>query len=346
VRLRRGAIIGCGFFGSIHLEAWRRVPGVKIVAACDPEKGRAEAFAPHAYRIAEEMLHCERLDFVDIATRPETHLNLVSQVAKHGLPAICQKPMAPSCEDAVAMVEVSEAAGVLLMIHENWRWQPWYREAAKAIGTGRLGRPVSYSFRVRKRDGTGLTPYEEQPYFRKMPRLLIYETLVHHIDTARFLFGPIESVFARVRRINPAIRGEDRAILTLSHSSCVDGVIDGHRFSNPEPDGPAMGDAIFECDSGVLRINAKGEIFEDGEMVWKAVHTEGYKGDSVYKTQQHFIDCLATGAPFETSARSYLQTFYAVEAAYRSAETGKAMTLGGMQFDSNREVGYTLNGGD
>src|SRR5215813_14070842 len=99
------------------------------------------------------------------------------------------------------MVEVAERADSRLMIHENWRWQPWYREAAQIIATGRLGAPLSYSFRTRKRDGLGPAPYQQQPYFAEMPRLLIHETLVHHIDTARFLFGPIASISAQKRRI-------------------------------------------------------------------------------------------------------------------------------------------------
>ncbi len=43
----------------------------------------------------------------------------------------------------------------------------------------------------------------------------------------------------------------------------------------------------------------------------------GYRGDNVYATQAHFIDCLETGRPFETGARDYLEkTFAVVEAAY------------------------------
>src|SRR5215831_14890715 len=117
----RGAIIGCGYFGSIHLEAWRRMPGVEITAACDPAPGRAEKFASRAYLIAEEMIERERPDFVDIATRPSEHLSLVSLAARHRIPAICQKPMAPFWEEAVAMVEVAERADSRLMIHEKWR---------------------------------------------------------------------------------------------------------------------------------------------------------------------------------------------------------------------------------
>ena len=59
----RGALIGCGYFGQIQLEAWRRMEGVEIVAACDPRAEAAETSAPRAYATAEELLDREQLDF-------------------------------------------------------------------------------------------------------------------------------------------------------------------------------------------------------------------------------------------------------------------------------------------
>lgn len=205
----KGGIIGCGYFAQFHIEAWRRMPEVELAAACDLDLARARQAAGRAYASAEEMLGREKLDFVDIATRPDTHLPLVRQAAAHGIAAICQKPMAPNWPGAVAMVEAAEPAGTPLMIHENWRWQPWYRVAREMICRGDIGPPVAYRFVTRKRDGLGEAPYAHQPYFRQMPRLLIYETLVHQIDTARFLFGEIASVYAQARRYNPRIAGED-----------------------------------------------------------------------------------------------------------------------------------------
>jgi len=52
----------------------------------------------------------------------------------------------------------------------------------------------------------------------------------------------------------------------------------------------------------------------------------GYRGDSVKATQEHFIECLRTGRPFETSAREYLKTCAAVEAAYVSAREARSVT--------------------
>lgn len=318
----RGGIAGCGFFGQIQLEGWARMPEAEIVAACDPDLERARASAPVAYASSEKMLEEESLDFFDIATRPDSHLPLVRLAASHGVPAICQKPMAPSWDDAVAMVEVAEAAGIRLMIHENWRWQPWYREARRMIEQGAIGEPVSYWFRIRKRDGAGPSPYPQQPYFIDMPRFLIYETLVHQIDTARFLFGEIETVCARARRINPRMKGEDQASLILTHSGGLQGVIDGHRFGDQLVAGEAMGEACFEGQEGALLVMANGDIYDGGRKVWSPPEWVGYKGDSVRATQQHFIHCLETGEPFESGGRGYLKTFGAVEAAYESIARG------------------------
>src|SRR5687767_15113856 len=130
---KKGAIVGCGYFGQIHLEAWRRMPEADLPAACDVDLEKARASAPRAYSSVEEMLDVEKPDFLDIATRPESHLPLVRIAAERGIPVICQKPMAPSWTEALALVQTAEAAGIRLMIHENWRWQPWFRIAAKII---------------------------------------------------------------------------------------------------------------------------------------------------------------------------------------------------------------------
>jgi predicted dehydrogenase len=314
----RGAIVGCGYFAQFQIAAWKRMEDVELAAACDLDRERAQAAAPRAYTSAAEMLDREQLDFVDIATRPASHLELVRLTLGRGIPTICQKPMASTWEEACEMVRLADAAGVPLVIHENWRWQPWYREARLLIEEGAIGRPVSYCFRTRQRDGLGDAAYARQPYFREMPRLLVYETVVHHIDTARFLFGPIDSLYARIRRHNPVIRGEDCAMLLLHHASAIDGMIDGHRFLDPEPPGPAMGEAWIDGDEALLRINARGEMFLSDELICAPPPELGYKGDSVFATQRHFIDCLRSGAAAESNARAYLETFAAVEAAYRS----------------------------
>ncbi len=320
-------MIGCGWFAENHRQAWLQIPGVEIVAAADLSLDRAQRFANKAYRSAEQMLDCEQLDFVDIATHAASHLHLVSLACQRGIPIICQKPIAPDWAGAIKIVDAADAAGVRLMIHENWRWQPWYRVAHEMIARGDIGAPIGYGFRFRRRDGLGDEPYTEQSYFRQEPRLIIQVTLVHHIDTARFLFGEIDSVYAQASRRNPHIVAEDQAIVTLTHKSGTHGWVDGHRFLDPNPDGPAMGDAFFEGERGTLSILATGDVYRDNIRVWKNEVTAGRLGNSVQATLAHFISCLQDGAPFESEGRSYLRTFAAVEAAYRSIAERRSVSL-------------------
>jgi D-apiose dehydrogenase len=318
LKVFKGALIGCGFFSQHHQEAWRRMPDAEIIAACDLSLERAQAAAPRAYTSAEEMLKVEDLDFVDIATRSTAHLELISLVAERGLAIICQKPMAPDWATACRMVEISESYTVPFMIHDNWRWQSWYRAAGAMIARGDIGTPLNYGFRCRVSHGTGDEPYPKQAYFRQLQRFLIDEVLVHHIDTARLLFGDIHSIYAEGARRNPRILGEDHAILTLRHVNSVMGWVEGHTFQKQDDTRSTHDEATFEGDSGSIRINSLGEIWAADERVWRDSGI-GYRGDSVYAAQAHFIDCLKTGLPFETGAREYLEnTFAVVEAAYAS----------------------------
>lgn len=323
----RGALIGCGFFGQIQLEAWRRMEGVSITAACDMALDRAASSAPRAYTDPAEMLDKEQLDFVDIATRPDTHAELIRLCVDRKLPSICQKPLATSMSEALELAALARISGVPVMVHENWRWQPWFREAKSLIEKGAIGAPICYQFRVRQADGMGPRPYPNQPYFAHMPQLLVYETLIHFVDTARFLFGDIESVQAHLRKLNPIIAGEDRAILVLSHMNSVDGVIDGHRFRDPEPPGTGMANSFLEGEEGSLHILATGEIHSKGQCLYQPGALAGYKGDSVRATQEHFLAHLRTSSALETSIENYLGSFAATAAAYVSASERRTVFL-------------------
>ena len=293
----KGAMIGCGWFAENHRQAWLRIPEVEIVAAADLRLDRAQRFANRAYSSAEEMLECEELDFVDIATHAASHLHMVSLACKKRIPIICQKPIAPDWAGAIKIVNAVDAAGVRLMIHENWRWQPWYRVVHEMVARGDIGAPIGYGFRFRRRDGLGDAPYTEQAYFRQEPRLIIQVTLVHHIDTARFLFSEIDSLYPQGRRGNPASPPKMKRSSPWPMKVGLTAGLMAIGFLDPNPDGPAMGDAFFEGELGTLSIPATGDVYRDNILVWKNEVTAGPLGDSVRATLAHFISCLKDGSP-------------------------------------------------
>ncbi len=338
----KGACIGAGYFSQFHLEAWNRIPEVTLTALCDLDRPRAEAQAQaygleRCYADYREMIAAEKPDFIDILSPPGTHLEIVEFAARRGVAMICQKPLAPGLDGCRALVALTEAHDVPFMVHDNWRWQPWYREIKKIMGKGTIG-DVSFAyFQMRMGDGWGPDAYlDRQPFFRDYERLLIYETGVHFIDTFRFLFGEIRRVYAQLYRLNPVIRGEDCGQVFFHFDSGQRAIMDANRYNEDE-----SGVSLYKCHPrttfGIMRLDGSaGHLIMDscGDLTVKQLgrasyHHEyyrehrGFAGDSVYHTFRHFVANLIEGKLFETNGREYLKTLEVVEACYRSAASGQ-----------------------
>ena len=146
-----------------------------------------------------------------MSSRPlRTHRDICRLAGERGVHVLCQKALAPTFADAVALVGDAERAGIRLMVHDNFRFQPWHRELRRLLDLGTIGRPHAIACRTRMGDGWGAEAYlNRQPYFRVMPKLLVFETGVHFIDVFRYLVGDVRQVYAVLRRRNPLIAGED-----------------------------------------------------------------------------------------------------------------------------------------
>ena len=333
----KGVCIGAGYFSRFHCDAWRRIPEVELVACCDLDEERRRGIAaqfgiPRHYADYRAMLDRERPDFVDVITPPASHLEMCGEAARRGIPIICQKPLATNYTDARQIVATAEQAGVRLMVHENFRFQPWHREIKRLLDAGAIGERLhSLAFHTRTGDGWGPNAYlARQPYFHSQPRLLVHETGVHFIDTFRYLAGEITRVTAWLRRLNPVIQGEDCGLLVFEFASGALGQWDANRYNEPAcPVSEArytFGEFLVEGNAGSLRLYLGGRITlkklggEEQEHFYSH-ERRGFAGDCCYATQRHITDCLLTGAPCETSGEEYLKTMIVQEAVYQSAET-------------------------
>lgn len=332
----RGVVIGCGFFARIQMADWDRLQDlVEVVAACDADEARARQFAadfgiPRVYSDAAAAIDAERPDFVDIATRPESHLALVRVAASRGVAILCQKPLTPTLAESEELVRVAEEAGVRLMANENWRWQGWYREMKRRLDAGEIGDVKNVVWLHSMADGIREPLYPNQPYFRDYPRLLIYETLVHYLDCARYLFGDPVTLRAATKRNNPVIKGEDEANIRLEYASGLRVWIRGTRCGEVMENGAAMGRMRLDGALDTMAMMGDGSLYRGTGALTRLDFeppTAGYRGDSAYATQRHFAECLRSGAEFETAGRTYLFTVRMVEAAYESAASRVTIQL-------------------
>ena len=340
-RRLRAVGIGAGYFSGYQYEAWGRIPEVRLVAMHNRTESKARRLMrihgiPRYYGDWREMIARERPDFVDVITPPETHAEMCAFAAGLGVGVICQKPLAPTLAESAAIVRQAKDAGVRFMVHENFRWQPWYRKIRAILDGGALGRPTHLYFRMRTGDGWTEDAYlDRQPFFRDYPRLLVYETAVHFIDTFRYLLGEVTDVYARLRRLNPAIRGEDEGQILMAFAGGATAIIDANRYNEGETPNPryTFGELRLDCTGGHLAMEADSSmrIKPLGQPV-RAVDYDredrNFAGDCVYALQRHFTDRWLAGLPFESSGEDYLRTLAVVDAVYESARSRQAVRLG------------------
>jgi predicted dehydrogenase len=333
----RGAVIGCGFFAQNHLNAWNAIDGVTIAAVCDRDEDKARTSAarfgvPAWYADAGEMFARETLDFVDIATTMPTHRMLVELAAKHAVPTIVQKPFAPTWDDCLAMVAACKAAGVPLMVHENFRFQAPLMAVRDVIESGAIGAPHfgRISFR------TGYDIIAGQPYLAKEEQFIILDLGIHVLDMARVYFGEAETIYCQTQRIRPDVRAEDMATMLLRHRSGATSIVDCSYSTWIRPDTFPQTLVHIEGTRGGIRlvegyrmlVTSEGETSERDVstplLSWTAPpwHTAQ---ESVLNTQRHWIDCLRNRATPQTSGEDNLRTYALVVAAYRSAAERRAV---------------------
>ena len=204
------------------------------------------------------------------------------------------------------------------------------------IEVGQLGALHNISFRLRTGDGQGPKAYlDRQPYFQTMPRLLVLETAIHYIDTFRYLVGEVSAVYAKLRRLNPVIAGEDAGLITFEFSNSAAGLFDGNRLNDHVAANPrrTLGEMWLEGSAGVLRLDG------DARLWWKPHHADEvlhsydsgsantFGGGACGRLQAHVVHALETNLPIENTARDYLQNLRIQEAIYASNDTGRRIEM-------------------
>lgn len=328
----RVAVIGCGFFAQNHLHGWRdlRAQGAQLVGVCDASAERAGAASKvhdvPAFTLIEHMLDTTKPDLVDVITRMDSHQAICELLARRGIAAIVQKPLAPKWETCVAMATMAKAHNSFLAVHENFRFQAPMLKVKELLDNGVVGNInwARLAFR------TGFDVFGNQPYLYDEDRLVILDVGIHVLDLARVFLGEVERLSCETQRRNPRVRADDTATMLLRHVSGAVSQVECTYMAKRHPDLFPHTRLEIEGTKGSLILNADDEIIlSDGasnthipvdnalsdwmERPWHVVQR------SVFETSRQILKSFREGKQAATDIADNLKTYALVEAAYAAA---------------------------
>jgi predicted dehydrogenase len=210
-RIRLG-VVGAGNIALLNVAGYLEHERCDVVAVCDTDKDFAQAAAAswgasQVFTTIEDLLADPDIDAVEILTPTHLHHDHVMAAVAAGKHVSCQKPLANTVDQSMAMAAAAHAAGVTLRVSECFYHYPPLEKAKKLIADGAIGHPTNVRIRtvVGQTDSSFQAGLRADGYVWRLNDLSpgghLFDDMVHKYAMALWLFDQdIVSVQAVVRR--------------------------------------------------------------------------------------------------------------------------------------------------
>jgi predicted dehydrogenase len=213
-------IVGAGLVAEVHAKALTRIPGARLVAVAGATPGSPRAArlaAAHDAAVAESaeaLVGLAGVQAVIVCTPHPLHAAQAIAAARAGRHVVVEKPMATRVDDAVAMIEAAEAAGIVLSVVSQRRWYPAVARVKAAIDAGRIGVPGLATVEVlgwRSPEYYAMDPWRGTTEGEGGGVLV--NQAVHQLDLACWFLGAPVEVDGWIANLNhPEVEVEDTAV--------------------------------------------------------------------------------------------------------------------------------------
>jgi len=325
----RLGIIGTGIAArELHLPALNRMKDkFEIVCVCNHTEPKAKEFAELVGGVPyfldyHELLARPDVEAVDIILPIELNLQVTRDALEAGKHVIVEKPIAANIPDAQAMVALAGKYDRVIMMAENYRYNPVFLTAKKMMDERMIGQPYSVFWSSFGRlDPANKYARTAWRINHKYPGGFVTDAGIHNIAVLRDLFGDFKSGISFTRSTNPAIGKMDSMSFQFIFKSGVSGVFNMYFSAN----GLDENRLLILGDKGALDIRRNIQLVlkrEGKDNVEEKFDTDG----GYFEEFEDFYDALANGkkpvATFEESYKDFRSMVSALESASRWAELG------------------------
>ena len=198
----RVGVVGTSWYADIsHLARIKSHPRAELAAICGRDRSRAEEMAgkydvPLIFADYREMIEKADLHALIVSVPDDLHYPMTMDALDAGLHVLCEKPLGLNVEQARAMYERAEAAGVKHMVSFTNRCAPWYRHLKQFVDEGYTGRP--FHCNIRYLAGYGRQDRYQWRFDRQHGTGILGDLGSHMIDLARWYVGDITQVSAHL----------------------------------------------------------------------------------------------------------------------------------------------------
>ena len=326
----RVAIVGCGGISNAHGNAWRNVPEIEIVGACDEKFESLARFATeynvqNTYNELRQMLEKQQPDILVIATWPSSHLKNVLEAVRCGVKGILvEKPIAINTTQLEQMIQVTERANILLMEAFMYRHHPLTLAVKQKIEEGAIGE-VRYA---RSSFSTGLTDRQNWRLRGDLGGGAVMDLGCYCINIIRYLVGrEPQSVWAtgKFEAINHVW---ETLIGTLDFGDGVTGQLDcsfgwtwRECYEVAGTDGTLFVQSAWGNSEGESHFTVNGETFS-------------VSGVNPYAAEiLDLCQAVETGTPTHLPITDALGNMQAIDALHESAHTGRRIDCGPIKLE-------------
>jgi predicted dehydrogenase len=257
-KLRMGMIGGGrgAFIGTVHRMAAALDGQIELVAGCfsaDPEKSKASGAdlfinPARVYSTYQEMAAKEaalpadqRVDFVSIVTRNNTHYAIAKCFIEAGFNVICDKPLAFTLDEAKKLRTIVKKSGKVFALTHNYTGYPMVKEAREMVRSGKIGKimkvvveyPQGYAITALEGKGGGkISNWRMDPNVAGISNCMA-DIGTHAENLARYITGlEIDSLVAELSTFIPGRPLDDDGNCLIRYKGGAKGILYASQVSN------------------------------------------------------------------------------------------------------------------